>query len=253
MNGSLVAVLCKGVASFSMGYSVNRAWSLLFLLAISSFPCFSQDRVLADGADTKTPVFGTLDYLPKKLDWDPVSVRFELSRSEQYISPPSFNARENNPFKAVSLMRKLNRLAKNPDGKSLQDVLPEQLYARFLEAKAIYAPRDDKILDLRPKDAASSLFRAAQDSVGLALDQKVARRLRSIARGQGAKHLSHDKSLDVDIAIQGYESIQLEAEIACLQSTLQTIETDLQAMIVRANALGRWRCRIAVETGLSRP
>ena len=181
-------------------------------------------------------IFGTLDYLPKRLNWDSASVRFQLSQSEQYISPPRINSRENNPFKAISLIRKINRLTKNPDGKTLQDVLPEDLYARFLDAKSIYAPKDNKIFNLRPQEAAGSLFRAALVSVGLSLDQKVGNRLRRIARGEGATLITHNKSLDVDAFLQGYENILLEDEIACLQSTLETIETDLEAMIVRANA-----------------
>ena len=59
-------------------------------------------------------VFGTLDYLPKRLRWDTASVRFILSESEEYISPPRINSIERNPFKAISLMRTFNRIQKPP-------------------------------------------------------------------------------------------------------------------------------------------
>ena len=235
---------------------------MLIIFTVTLFPLLFQNQSFADGADSEPQlygmvvtgtrpgpplwkvtnqgnvlwIFGTLDYLPKRLNWDPASVRFELSESEEYISPPQINARENNPIRAISLIRKLNRIQKIPDGKTLQDILPEALYARFLEAKSIYVPRGNKIFNLRPLAAANSLFRAAQDSIGLSLDQKVSNRLRRIARGRGATLIDHRKSLDVDAFIQGYENILLEDEIACLQSTLETIETDLEAMIVRANA-----------------
>jgi len=183
-------------------------------------------------------VFGTLDYLPKRLRWDTASVRFILSESEEYISPPRINSIERNPFKAISLMRTFNRIQKPPpDGKTLQDVLPEELYTRFLEVKSNYAPRDNKLLNLRPAEAASRFFSAAQDAIGLSFDRKVSNRLRSIARGQGASVISHeDNSLDPKILFQGYENILMDVEIACMESTLETIETDLQAMIVRANS-----------------
>ena len=262
MNSALYNSPRKSDDFFQPSVCVNSTWSLLLILAVTSFPLLFQNQAFADGADAepqlygtlvigKRPgpplwkvtnqdnvlwIFGTLDYLPKRLKWDPASVRFELSNSKEYISPPQISARENNPFKAISLMRKFLKAEKIPDGKTLQDVLSEQLYERFLEAKSIYAPRDNKILKLRPLNAASSLFRAAQASVGLSLDQKVGKKLRSIARGRGATLIDHRKSLDVDTFLLAYENIFLEDEIACLQSTLQTIDTDLEAMIIRANA-----------------
>jgi len=247
---------------FRVGAVYAAASLMLIIFTVTVFPLFFQNQVFADGADAEPQlygmvvtgsrpgpplwkvtnqgnvlwIFGTLDYLPKRLNWDPSSVRFELSESEEYISPPQISARENNPIKAISLMRKLNRISKIPDGKTLQDVLSEELYARFLDAKSVYAPRNNKIFNLRPLEAAGSLFGAAQDSVGLSFDQKVGNRLRRIARGRGAALIDHRKSLDVDVFFQAYENILLEDEIACLQSTLETIETDLEAMIVRANA-----------------
>jgi len=244
---------------------------MLAIFTVSLFPLLSQNQVYAADAEPplygmvvggKRPgpplwkvtnqdnvlwIFGTLDYLPKKLNWDSSSVRYELSQSEQYISPPQINARENNPFKAVSLLRKLNKLTKNPDGKTLQDVLPAELYARFLDAKSIYAPKDNKIFKLRPQEAAGSLFRAAQDFVGLSLDKKVGNKLRRIARGQRATLITHNTSLDVDAALRGYENILLENEIACLKTTLDTIETDLEAMIVRANAWANGNAKLLLE------
>lgn len=243
--------------------SANRVRSSLLVLTVSVFILMLQYPAFADGADEdpqlfgmvvtgKRPgpplwkisnqgnvlwVFGTLDYLPKRLRWDPASVRFILSESEEYISPPRVSSFERNPFKAISLMRTLSRIQKLPDGKTLQDVLPEELYVRFLEVKSIYAPRDNKLLNLRPATAASQLFSAARDAVGLSFDRQVSSRLRRIARGQGASMISHeDNSLDPKILFQGYENILMDAEITCMESTLETIETDLQAMIVRANA-----------------
>ena len=246
-------------------FSIAAAYAFVpwmpIIIAVTLFPLLLQNQVYA--ADTepqlygvvvtgKRPgpplwkvtnqdnvlwIFGTLDYLPKKLDWDPASVRFILSQSEEYISPPRVTSRELNPIKAISLIRKLNKIQKMPDKKTLQDVLPEELYTRFLESKLNYAPRDNKILSLRPAEAASRLFRAARESVGLSFNRKVSNKLRSIARGRGATLISHhDNSLDPKIFLQGYENIFMEDEISCMESTLKTIETDLQAMIVRANA-----------------
>ncbi len=181
-------------------------------------------------------IFGTLDYLPRNLDWDDSSVRFELSQAEAYISPPELSASENNPFRAVSLIRRLNRARKNPDGKTLDEILPEELYSRLEALKSKYGPRSNDLFELRPNEAASELFREAQDAVDLTLDQKVGDRLRRIARRNKLILIDHEKSLDVDLTVEAFESISLAVGMACLESTLRTIETDLEAMIIRANA-----------------
>jgi len=248
-------------------FSLARAFALMtwmpIILALSLSPLLSHSQIFADTADAEPPlygmlvtgkrpgpplwkvtnqdsvlwIFGTLRTLPKRLRWDPASVRFILSESEVYISPPNVISRELNPFRAISLLRKFLKAEKIPDGKTLEDVLPEELYARFLEVKLIYAPRNNKILNLRPAEAGKRLFNAALDSIGLSSGQRVGDKLRSIARGRGVTRISHDDtSLDPNIFLQGYENIQMEEEIACLDSTLETIETDLEAMIVRTNA-----------------
>ncbi len=247
-----------------IGSDINRACLLLFILALTLFACIVQNQVYAAGVDAaakpplygmvvtgKRPgpplwkvtnqdnvlwVFGTLRHLPKKLRWDPVSVRYILSEATQYISPPQVSASESNPFKAYALMRRLSKLQQNPDGKTLQDVLPEDLYARFLEAKSIYAPRDKKILNLRPMEASDRLISAARESVGLSYDAKVSKKLRSIARGRGATLIDHKRSVEVEVIFQAYANITLQDELACLEIRLETIRTDLEATVVRANA-----------------
>jgi len=83
---------------------------------------------------------------------------------------------------------------------------------------------------------ASELYSEARDAVDLAYDNKVGNRLRRLARRNDAIIIEHEISLDVDLTFEAYENIGLADGIACLDSTLTTIETDLEAMIVRANA-----------------
>lgn len=258
-----------------IGSVINGACSLIFVLSLTLFASFLQNRVFAAGDDTnaETPlygmivtgkrpgpplwkvtnedkvlwIFGTLQILPKKLRWDPVSVRYILSESSQYISPPQVSAIELNPFKAYSLLRRMNKMQQNPDGKTLQDVLPTELYARFLEAKEIYAPRDKKILNLRPLEASGRLLSAARESVGLHYDSKVSKKLRSIARGRGATLIDHKRSLEVDAVFQAFDNLQLRDEIACLETRLETIRTDLEAAVIRTNAWANGRAELLLE------
>ena len=95
-------------------------------------------------------VFGTLSPLPKSLQWEPQSVDWIVSQSQAYLSAPERSASTRNPIKAIGVLRKLRKLKKLPNSQKLDDVLPAELFRRFADAKARFAPRDDQLLRLRP-------------------------------------------------------------------------------------------------------
>ncbi len=76
-------------------------------------------------------IFGILHPLPKSLEWDSESVEWVISQSREYLSGISVGLVERNPLKAYRLFRKMKKLRKNPNGETLQDVLPPETYARF--------------------------------------------------------------------------------------------------------------------------
>ncbi|MCZ6618617.1 MAG: TraB/GumN family protein, partial [Gammaproteobacteria bacterium] len=122
-------------------------------------------------------IFGLHGPLPKSLDWDSESVEWIISRSREYLAPPSVSVTKavKNPLKAYRLMKKFKAMRKIPNDETLQDVLPPETYAKFLEAKALYAPKNEKILKLRPTYAAQELTKEALDSFGLKYDRRISK------------------------------------------------------------------------------
>ena len=183
-------------------------------------------------------IFGTLHPLPKSLDWDSESVEWIISQSREYLTGPSVSIGEKNPLKAFGLLRKMNKIRKNPNGETLQDVLPPETYARFLELKALYAPDNEKILELSPMYAAQELFKEALDSLGLTGGGSIAKSLHRIARKNRIEITKTDvyEPLDSKQLLHDWRNIPFETELACFTDTIGAINSDLQGTIKRAIA-----------------
>ena len=183
-------------------------------------------------------IFGTLHPLPKSLEWDSESVEWIISQSREYLTPPNVQVLEINPLKAFSLVRKFNKIRKNPKGETLQDVLPPETHARFLEVKALYAPDNDEILKLSPAWAAEELFKEALDSLGLTGGGNIYKSIKKIARKNRIKITKTDahERLDSKQLFQDWRNIPFETELACFKDTIGAINSDLQGAIERAFA-----------------
>ena len=183
-------------------------------------------------------IFGTLHPLPKSLEWDSESVEWFISQSREYLTPPSVTILERNPLKAISLGRKLNKIRKNPKGETLQDVLPPETHARFLEVKALYAPDNDEILKLSPVWAAEELFKEALDSLGLVGGGNIYKSIKKIAkknRIEITKTVARERVNSKEL-LQDLRNIPFETELACFKDTIAAINSDLQGAIERAIA-----------------
>lgn len=183
-------------------------------------------------------LFGILSPHPIENDWDSQSVRLIMSDSDVYIEPQSIKVRERNPFKLPGLIRKLNRFKKIPNDGSLEDILSPDLYNRFLAAKELYAPKNRKMVNMRPMFAAEELYRAALSSRGLQMNDHMASDLRRMARRS---------DVEIDAIVLRATGSQLSdllensnppPNIACMEASLNSIETDLDEIVNRAES---WR------------
>ncbi len=183
-------------------------------------------------------IFGILQPLPKSLEWDSESVEWVISQSREYLSGISVGLVERNPLKAYRLFRKTKKLRKNPNGETLQDVLPPETYARFLEIKALYAPDNEEILELRPMWAAQELFNEALDSLGLVGGGNIYKSIKKIAKKNRIEitKIEAHEPLDSNQWFDDLRSIPLETELACFEDFIGAINSDLQGALERAIA-----------------
>jgi uncharacterized protein YbaP (TraB family) len=181
-------------------------------------------------------ILATLDPLPKEMVWRSKSVEEHIGASQLVLSPPELSAHVGF-FRTMTLVPALLRARHDPNGRTLEQSLPHDLYIRWLALRVKYLGNADDE-KLRPMLAAADLYRRAIDQVGLTHDAHVWQRIEATAR---AKHVPvQPVSLEVPIDnpkqyVRDLSAIPSAGEIDCLRSTVELLETQLPVMRTRAN------------------
>jgi uncharacterized protein YbaP (TraB family) len=182
-------------------------------------------------------ILGTIAPLPKKMVWQPDAV-VEVLRHSQEVVPawPTYGIGAN-PITALRVYIEWRRLQKPPDNTPLREALPPVLYARVEALKTRYAPRDSKLEELRPMLAARELLTRVFDAAGLALHNEVQEQVLHLAKSEGVR--IHQDKLRIDDPVNVLKDVgatPLSSEVACLDSVVTLLETDLTVMQQRARA-----------------
>ena len=181
-------------------------------------------------------ILATLEPLPKDMVWRSKSVDERIAASQLVLSPPELSAHVGF-FRSMTLVPSLLRARHAPNGQTLEQSLPHDLYIRWLALRVKYLGNGDDE-KLRPLLAAADLYRHAIEQVGLTHNSHVWRRIEATAR---AKHVPvQPVSLEVPIDnpkqyVQDLSSIPSAGEIDCLRSMVGLVETQLPVMRTRAN------------------
>jgi uncharacterized protein YbaP (TraB family) len=182
-------------------------------------------------------VFGTYTPLPEKMEWRSQQVEAVLAQSQEYLAPP-FAHMKVGFFRGLTMLPSLIGVKKNPDGATLHDVLPADVYARWQPLKAKYLGDDEDIERERPIFAAQTLFSAGLKKAGLSRGFEVDRKIDGIVKQRKIKVTETGIQLEVDDPskmVKDFKKSQL-ADAACFSKTLARLESDIDAMRVRANA-----------------
>lgn len=182
-------------------------------------------------------ILGTISPLPKKMVWQPDAVA-EVLKEVQEVVPawPAYGIGAN-PFTALRVYIEWRRLQKPPDHEPLSATLPAPLYARVSALKQRYAPNDKKLEEMRPMIAARELIERVFDAAGLALRNEVQQEVLQLARKQGVRvHQDKLKIEDPVNVLKDVNATPLSSEVACLDSVVTLLETDLVPMQARARA-----------------
>jgi hypothetical protein len=183
-------------------------------------------------------IFGTYSPLPIKMDWRSHEVDAVIGRSQEYLAPPGSKL-ELSYFQTALALPSLIGVNKNPDGATLRDILPPEVYARWLPLKEKYLPKGDE--SERPIIVANRLFGAAMRKAGLTSSTDVRKQVEKIVEQKKLKVTRTTLELKVDNprqVIKEFKKSPLD-DLACFSATLVRLETDIEAMRVRANAWAR--------------
>jgi len=182
-------------------------------------------------------ILGNYSPLPKKMRWRSREIESVLASSQEVLAPASVSASVG-PLGGITLLPSLIGVRRNPSGARLQDVVPPDLYARWLPLKARYLGNDDDVEEWRPIFAAQELYRAALKAKGLVPYEGVWPQVEKLARKAKVKVTTPEVELKVEkarAAIKEFKKTPL-SDVECFSRTIQRLESDLDLMRERANA-----------------
>jgi hypothetical protein len=182
-------------------------------------------------------VFGSYSPLPRNMEWRSQQVESILAQSQEYLTPPTASANVGF-FQSLTLLPHAIGFKKNPDGAQLKDLLPDDVYARWQLLKKKYIGEDDGIERERPIFVADELFRKGLEQAGLSAGYDVRKAIEKIVKKNKIKTTGSDVELAVDNPAQLLKDFKKSPldDVACFSKTLDRLETDIEAMRVRANA-----------------
>ena len=182
-------------------------------------------------------ILGNYSPLPKKLSWRSTELEGVLAASQAVLAPVSVSASAG-PLGGITLLPSLIGVRDNPGDKRLQEVVPPDLYARWLPLKARYLGRDEGVEQWRPIFAAQELYRAALKDRNLVPYDGVWPAVKKLARKARVPIVEPEIELKVDKArasIKEFKTTPLD-DVECFSRTLRRLESDLDLMSERANA-----------------
>lgn len=185
-------------------------------------------------------ILATLEPLPRRMVWHSKAVEDRIAMSQLVIEPPAVSAHIGF-FRSLSLVPSLLHARHAPDGKSLEQSLPHDMYIRWLGLRVKFmGNHGDETM--RPLFAAIDLYSHAIDTEGLTYDSNVWDRVSEIAKSKHVPVQAVKVEVPVDDPkqyIRDLSTIPPGREIACLDSTMQLLETGLPGMRSRANLWAR--------------
>lgn len=182
-------------------------------------------------------VFGIHDPLPKGMEWRSKEVERKIAQSQEFLGAPSGGVSVGWGG-GLGALPFLIGLKKNPDGATLKDVLPPDLYERWAPLKQKYFGDDDDIERERPVFVAQELYRRAKVQAGLHKGPDLREVLGKLANQHKLKYTSN--KVEVELKEPGKAAREFKkgamADVPCLAATIAQLETDIEAMRTRANA-----------------
>ncbi len=184
-------------------------------------------------------ILGTLTPLPKDMTWVSRDVEAAIAESQEVIAPPSVTFGTGmGVVRSMLLIPTALKARKNPGGKTLQEVVPADLYARWSVLKARYIGRDGGVEKWRPIFAAQELYESAIRKSGLSLQGVVLPVVEKIARQHKVPVIDARVTLKMDdpkAALKEFADSAMD-DRDCFAKTLSRIEDDLESMRARGNA-----------------
>lgn len=185
-------------------------------------------------------ILGTVSPVPRNMDWYSPQAEQVLAEAAEIIGPPGIvvSMGAGSMFRAAFSLPTLLKARNNPDGATLQQVLPDDLYRRWQSLKPLYLGRDKGVEKMRPFFAARELYDAALKQAGLQPGSGVGTRLSQLIKEHAITRTSTAVSSDIKnprSTAKAFIKADMD-DIACFRSILDHLDADVLHAAERANA-----------------
>ena len=184
-------------------------------------------------------ILGVVPTLPAGIEWRSSQVAQTIAASQAVLDAPGVKLKvDTNWFGKLFLLPTVYRAQRNPDGKTLHDVLPAATYARWYYARQRYFGDDYSIERYRPIVAAWKLMKQAMKANGLRNDGEVTGTVAAMAKQHGVKVVKPETTLEIREprqAVKAFAASNLDG-ITCLDVVLDAVGHELPNFRARANA-----------------
>lgn len=184
-------------------------------------------------------ILGVVPTLPAGIEWRSAQVARTIAGSQTVLTVPEVKLKvDTNWFGKLFLLLPVYHAQRNPDGKTLRDVLPPELYARWEMSKRRYFGDDDGIERYKPIIAAIKLIKKALKENGLRGDGEIGDTVTALARQHGIKTVKPETTLEIHKPHQAVRAFAASGPdgTACLGLVLDAVEHQLPDLRARANA-----------------
>lgn len=184
-------------------------------------------------------VLGVVPTLPAKMEWRSSQVAQTIAQSQAVLQSPDVKLKvDTNWLGKLFLLPSVYRAQRNPDGKTLHEVLPATVYARWYYARQHYFGNDYSVERYRPIVAAFKLMDKAMKANGLRGNGEVLKTVKALAEQDQVKLVKPDVTLEIKEPRQAVKAFAAEGPdgIECLGLVLNVVADELPNFRARANA-----------------
>ncbi|WP_312707110.1 TraB/GumN family protein [Stenotrophomonas sp.] len=184
-------------------------------------------------------ILGIVSPLPAGVEWRPDEVERTIAGVDHVLGEPGFKVDPQvGLLKGLTLLPLARRTARDPQGRTLQQVLSAPTYARWLQLKQMYLGTDRSVEKERPLVASGRLYQAFLKRNGLRDGKQVDKALQRLYKVRGLQPEVLKVTLKIDDARATLKELQVTEvdDRACFERTLDTVEFQAPVLRERANA-----------------
>jgi uncharacterized protein YbaP (TraB family) len=177
-------------------------------------------------------LFGTVSPLPKDMTWRSKQLESVLDGTDQLLVAKLVDI---SAPRALWLMVTQRKLMMADKGKTLKDMIPADLHARFAIQRAKFTKDNNKWEKYRPIVAAAFMQEEAFEQAGLSTRLDLPEEVRSLAKKHRV-HIDEFKVAGWRDVLDALKSIPPETEDKCVAASLGVTENGIPRLIERAQA-----------------